>query len=225
MESVAGAAACSARVFSFFFCNLPAQTHGTLKRGGFASTSLSLSTIEPTVAVLSGCVDTHLHLYTHLHLTHRYPGGRSASANGVLCRFFLGAVKDGSTLVVWLRAPHLALPLLFSSFLSPSLPLPLLSISLSHCLSIRRNYLWIQKPEPLDAYAYGYAHYSPLAHTPSFSSADNPMRGEMTTPMNANETVIKQEQGMWCLLPVVLNAVPIHTQCSDHYLRDEASWL
>jgi hypothetical protein len=51
------------------------------------------------------------------------------------------------------------------------------------------------------------------------------MRGEMTTPMNANETVIKQEQGMWCLLPVVLNAVPIHTQCSDHYLRDEASWL
>ena len=29
----------------------------------------------------------------------------------------------------------------------------------------------------------------------------------------------------WCLLPVVLNAVPIHTQCCDHYLRDEASWL
>ena len=32
-------------------------------------------------------------------------------------------------------------------------------------------------------------------------------------------------QGVWCLLPVVLNAVPIHTQCSDHYLRGEASWL
>ena len=26
-------------------------------------------------------------------------------------------------------------------------------------------------------------------------------------------------------MPVVLNAVPIHTQCCDHYLRDEASWL
>jgi hypothetical protein len=29
---------------------------------------------------------------------------------------------------------------------------------------------------------------------------------------------------VWCLLPMVLNAVPIHIQCSD-YLRDEASWL
>jgi hypothetical protein len=38
----------------------------------------------------------------------------------------------------------------------------------------------------------------------------------MATPMR---------QGVWCLLPVVLNAVPIHTQCCDHYLRDEASWL
>jgi len=42
------------------------------------------------------------------------------------------------------------------------------------------------------------------------------LRGEVATPMR---------QGVWCLLPVVLNAVPIHTQCSDHYLRDEASWL
>ena len=32
-------------------------------------------------------------------------------------------------------------------------------------------------------------------------------------------------QGVWCLLPVALNAVPIHTQCSDHYLGEEASWL
>ena len=63
-----------------------------------------------------------------------------------------------------------------------------------------------------------------LTDTQSFSSADDPMtrcralglRGEMATPMR---------QGVWCLLPVVLNAVPIHTQCSDHYLRDEASWL
>ena len=69
-----------------------------------------------------------------------------------------------------------------------------------------------------------YTHCSPLTRTPSFSSADDPMtrcgalglRGEMATPMR---------QGVWCLLPVVLNAVPIHTQCSDHYLRDEASWL
>ena len=69
-----------------------------------------------------------------------------------------------------------------------------------------------------------YTHSSPLTRTPSFSSADDPMtrcrrlglRGEMATPMR---------QGVWCLLPVVLNAVPIHTQCSDHYLRDEASWL
>ena len=30
---------------------------------------------------------------------------------------------------------------------------------------------------------------------------------------------------MWCLVPVVLNAVPIHTQCSHHYLRDEAAGL
>jgi hypothetical protein len=42
------------------------------------------------------------------------------------------------------------------------------------------------------------------------------LRGEVATPMR---------QGVWCLLPVVLNAVPIHTQCCDHYLRDEASWL
>jgi hypothetical protein len=42
------------------------------------------------------------------------------------------------------------------------------------------------------------------------------LRGEMATPMR---------QGVWCLLPVVLNAVPILTQCSHHYLRDEASWL
>jgi hypothetical protein len=70
-----------------------------------------------------------------------------------------------------------------------------------------------------------YTHCSPLTRTPSFSSADDPMtrcgglglRGEMATPM--------MRQGAWCLLPVVLNAVPIHTQCSDHYLRDEASWL
>ena len=71
-----------------------------------------------------------------------------------------------------------------------------------------------------------YTHCSPprLTRTPSFSSADDPMtrcgalglRGEMATPMR---------QGVWCLLPVVLNAVPIHTQCCDHYLRDEASWL
>ena len=71
-----------------------------------------------------------------------------------------------------------------------------------------------------------YTHCSPprLTHTPSFSSADDPMtrcgalglRGEMASPMR---------QGVWCLLPVVLNAVPIHTQCCDHYLRDEASWL
>ena len=71
-----------------------------------------------------------------------------------------------------------------------------------------------------------YTHCSPprLTRTPSFSSADDPMtrcgalglRGEVATPMR---------QGVWCLLPVVLNAVPIHTQCSDHYLRDEASWL
>ena len=71
-----------------------------------------------------------------------------------------------------------------------------------------------------------YTHCSPprLTHTPSFSSADDPMtrcgalglRGEVATPMR---------QGVWCLLPVVLNAVPIHTQCCDHYLRDEASWL
>ena len=71
-----------------------------------------------------------------------------------------------------------------------------------------------------------YTHCSPPrhTHTPSFSSADDPMtrcgalglRGEVATPMR---------QGVWCLLPVVLNAVPIHTQCSDHYLRDEASWL
>jgi dUTPase len=71
-----------------------------------------------------------------------------------------------------------------------------------------------------------YTHCSPprLTRTSSFSSADDPMtrcgglglRGEMATPMR---------QGVWCLLPVVLNAVPIHTQCSDHYLRDQASWL
>ena len=71
-----------------------------------------------------------------------------------------------------------------------------------------------------------YTHCSPprLTRTPSFSSADDPMtrcgalglRGEVATPMR---------QGVWCLLPVVLNAVPIHTQCCDHYLRDEASWL
>ena len=71
-----------------------------------------------------------------------------------------------------------------------------------------------------------YTHCSPprLTHTPSFSSADDPMtrcgalglRGEVATPMR---------QGVWRLLPVVLNAVPIHTQCCDHYLRDEASWL
>ena len=71
-----------------------------------------------------------------------------------------------------------------------------------------------------------YTHCSPrrLTRTPSFSSADDPMtrrgalglRGEMATPMR---------QGVWCLLPVVLNAVPIHTQCCNHYLRDEASWL
>ena len=67
-------------------------------------------------------------------------------------------------------------------------------------------------------------HGSPprLTRTPSFSSADDPMtrcgalglRGEVATPMR---------QGVWRLLPVVLNAVPIHTQCCDHYLRDEAS--
>ena len=71
-----------------------------------------------------------------------------------------------------------------------------------------------------------YTHCSPprLTHTPSFSSAGDPMtrcgalglRGEVATPMR---------QGVWRLLPVVLNAVPIHTQCCDHYLRDEASWL
>ena len=71
-----------------------------------------------------------------------------------------------------------------------------------------------------------YTHCSPprLTHTPSFSSADDPMtrcgalglRGEVATPMR---------QGVWRLLPVVLNAVPIRTQCCDHYLRDEASWL
>jgi hypothetical protein len=69
-----------------------------------------------------------------------------------------------------------------------------------------------------------YTHCSPLTRTPSLSSADDPMtrcgalglRGEMAAPMR---------QGVWCLLPVVLNAVPIHTQFSDHYLRDEASWL
>ena len=69
-----------------------------------------------------------------------------------------------------------------------------------------------------------YTHCSPLTRTPSFSSADDPMtrcgalglRGEVATPM---------KQGVWRLLPVVLNAVPIHTQCCDHYLRDEASWL
>ncbi len=69
-----------------------------------------------------------------------------------------------------------------------------------------------------------YTHCAPLTRTPSFSSADDPMtrcgalglRGEMATPMR---------QGAWCLLPVVLNAAPIHTQCIDHYLKDEASWL
>jgi len=69
-----------------------------------------------------------------------------------------------------------------------------------------------------------FTHCSPLTRTPSFSSADDPMtrcgalglRGEMANPIR---------QGVWCLLPVVLNAVPIHTQCSDHYLRGEASWL
>jgi len=53
-----------------------------------------------------------------------------------------------------------------------------------------------------------YTNCSPLTRTPSFSSADDPMtrcglRGEMATPMR---------QGVWCLLPVVLNAVPIHTR-------------
>ena len=47
-----------------------------------------------------------------------------------------------------------------------------------------------------------YTHCSPLTRTPSFSLLT-----------------------MWCLLPVVLNSVPIHIQCSNHYLRDEASWL
>ena len=71
-----------------------------------------------------------------------------------------------------------------------------------------------------------YTHCSPprLTRTPSLSSADDPMtrcgalglRGEVATPMR---------QGVWRLLPVVLNAVPIHTQCCNHYLRDEASWL
>ena len=50
-------------------------------------------------------------------------------------------------------------------------------------------------------------HCSPFTRTPSFSSADDPMtrrgalglRGETATPMR---------QGVWCLLPVVLNAVP-----------------
>ena len=52
-----------------------------------------------------------------------------------------------------------------------------------------------------------YTHCSPprLTHTPSFSSADDPMtrcgalglRGDVATPMR---------QGVWCLLPVVLNA-------------------
>jgi len=27
------------------------------------------------------------------------------------------------------------------------------------------------------------------------------------------------------VVSVVLNAVPIHWVCCDHYLRDEASWL
>jgi hypothetical protein len=32
--------------------------------------------------------------------------------------------------------------------------------------------------------------------------------------------------GVYCQWSVVvLNAVPIHTQCIAHYLRDEASWL
>ena len=86
-----------------------------------------------------------------------------------------------------------------------------------------------------DARACARTHTHTQAHTyascawiamgsTSFSSADDPMtrcralglKGEMATPMR---------QGVWCLLPVVLNAVPIHSQCSDHYLRNEASWL
>jgi hypothetical protein len=35
----------------------------------------------------------------------------------------------------------------------------------------------------------------------------------MATPMS---------ESVRCFLSVVLNAVPIHTQCSDHYLRIEA---
>ena len=70
-----------------------------------------------------------------------------------------------------------------------------------------------------------YAHWSPLrAHHHSPLLTDNPMtrcgalglRGERAKPIR---------QGVWCLLPVELKAVPIHTQCSDQYLRDEASLL
>jgi hypothetical protein len=54
-----------------------------------------------------------------------------------------------------------------------------------------------------------------LAHTRSFSSADDAMtrcgalglRGEMAAPNRVS---------VWYSLPVVLNAVPIHSQCSDH---------
>ena len=53
----------------------------------------------------------------------------------------------------------------------------------------------------------------------SGNTASGRTRGEMATPMRC------LRQGVWCLLPVVFNAVPIHTQYSDHYLRDEASWL
>jgi len=70
-----------------------------------------------------------------------------------------------------------------------------------------------------------YAHWSPLrAHHHSPLLTDNHMtrcgalglRGERAKPIR---------QGVWCLLPVELKAVPIHTQCSDQYLRDEASLL
>ena len=61
-----------------------------------------------------------------------------------------------------------------------------------------------------------YAMGATDVHTLFSSYGALGLRGGMATPTR---------QGVWCLLPVVLNAVPIHTQCSDHYLRDEASWL
>jgi hypothetical protein len=58
MESVVGAAACSARVFrAFFFFATYQDNAWDVEKGGFACTSRSLSSIVPPVAVVSGCVD------------------------------------------------------------------------------------------------------------------------------------------------------------------------